>query len=389
MLLIHPAQVRVAAKDEIHLPGLSAFFADCGNDPIAQAVLVEQPECNVFFEKPDGRRHEAKIVFVRRSSKTVIGFAMSGRSTGFLFFSYLPPMCIRLIVLLLLFTHAVSAQDDYTWWNEKHDWDGFTPWNQYLTVSPKYFGPNALPVPQVRTGLLDSTLQFEAAAGGHFSKGDDTWDSFLRLYLPIANGKVALEARVVPLEYYAMDTVTRDLRAARDYDGKGHAGGDIYFSTLVQLLRNRRGLPDVSFEFAIRTASGTQLGAARFTDAPGYYLALGFGKKYVLNNERSVSIRPFATGGFYVYQTFDVEHLQNDCIYYGAGVSFMARTLEWSNQLAGYAGYIGNGDHPMVWRSVLTLHSAHIDWNLRYQQGLHDFEYNSVHFGAVLKFSLK
>jgi hypothetical protein len=303
-----------------------------------------------------------------------------------LYYLRLPMKRFFLFVTVLISIDA-SAQEDYTWWNEIHQWDGVTPWNNYMTVSPAYFGPNALPVPELRNGVPDSLFTFEAAAGGHWSRGDKTVDSRLRLLAPFCDGRVAVEAAVVPLEFYTMDTVTRDLRAARDRDGKGHAGGDIYFSTIVSLLKNHNRWPDLAFEAGLRTASGTRLGAARYTDAPGYYFDISAGKDISAGSK--LTVRPSAMLGFYSFQTFDVQQLQNDCLLYGAGFDLKSQHYCWSVQLAGYSGYKKNGDQPLVCRMTMQSINKRVGWKLSAQLGWHDFEYRSLHAGLVWRWIRK
>lgn len=290
---------------------------------------------------------------------------------------------MRSFFLFLVFLSSLNAtaQEDYSWWNDIHNWDGVTSWQNYLTVSPAYFGPNALPVPAMRKGVPDSLLTFEATAGRHWSRGDKTTDTQLRLSIPFCNGKVAVEASVVPVEFYTMDSITRDVRAARDRDGKGRAGGDIYFTTVVELVRHKNGWPDLAFEAGLRTASGTQLGAARFTDAPGYYFDLSAGKDFSAGT--ALSIRPSALLGFYSYQCFDVQQLQNDCVLYGAGVDVRSSSYCFSAQVSGYSGYKKNGDQPLVGRFSLQSINNSLGWKLAVQLGWHDFEYRSLHAGLV------
>lgn len=289
---------------------------------------------------------------------------------------------------LLRFGDAV-AQQDYAWWNAIHQWDGHTSWHNYLTISSKYLGPNALPVPVVGNGRPDSLFQFQLLGGGHFSSGDNTLDGIVRFIAPFCDGRVALSAYVVPLEFYAMDTVTRDLRAARDRDGVGHAGGDIHFSTCVQLLRERQRIPDIALEIAVRTASGTQLGAARYTDAPGYHMAVSAGKSYLIGKGKRNSLRAYLMSGFYSYQTYTIRHLQNDCFLYGTGVDFRRQNLIWSNQLAGYSGYLNDGDHPLVYRTSCRRIGKNVDVLLELQFGLRDYSYRSVHTGISWKLPVK
>jgi hypothetical protein len=295
---------------------------------------------------------------------------------------------IRSPFLFVLFVfccvNVCRAQDDFSWWNQIHGWDGVTPWNRYLTVSAKYLGPNALPVPEIRDARIDSFPFIELLAGGHFSLGDRTLDGNLRLGVPVAAGKVSVEVQVVPCEYYVTDTVTRDLRASRERDGKGFAFGDIRFATLIQILRAHDCLPDIELEMAFRTASGKSLLAARYTDAPGYHMDLSFGRDF--RPEAGFILRAYGLVGYYGYQTFDPQHLQNDCFLYGIGACISNADWSWSHQFAGYSGYLENGDRPRLYRSELRRKGTVADGLLQVQIGLHDFGYRSVHAGVCWKF---
>lgn len=298
----------------------------------------------------------------------------------------LPPGMKRTILFILLILSVIQevhSQDDNAWWVEKHQWDGHTSWIKYMTMSTSFLGPNALPVPEVQTGKLNDQLEIEQLAGAHFSKGDKTQDLFSRLYVPISGGKVALEAFVAPLEFFSTDTLTRDVRAARTRSGNGHAGGDIYFSTHVQVLQDRESWPDIALELAFRTASGTRLRDARFTDGSGYYMDLSFGKSFALASEKDIELRVFATTGFYSYQTYDELHLQNDALLAGAGIALNSKKISFTHSISGYRGYLDIGDRPVVYKASLQWKRRKLDAKIWYQWGINDFPYQSVRFGVV------
>jgi hypothetical protein len=66
--------------------------------------------------------------------------------------------CCRFTFLLFFFVTCtlcpLTAQENFSWWNELHNWDGLSPWEGYLIVSPDFFGPNALPVPKLQNGRI-------------------------------------------------------------------------------------------------------------------------------------------------------------------------------------------------------------------------------------------
>ena len=289
---------------------------------------------------------------------------------------------IRFIVLyFFLFSYiSLHAAEDFGWWTAIHNWDGHTPWNQYLTISPAFMGPNALPVPEVTKGAIDSSAELEVAGDYHYCCGDKTIDFYTKGYLPLFNNKMSVSVDVIPYEWFKTDTATRDRRAARTRSGKGGAGGDIYFYTNFQLLKNHPHLPDLLFEAAFRTASGTNLRNARYTDGAGYFFDVSAGKNYSIKKN---ILRLYLMTGFYDYQTFDLQHLQNDCFLYGVGTDFTFNRFQISQSLAGYSGYLDIGDKPLVYRASVRLKNPRFDWKLSYQTGLNDYPFQRFRLSLI------
>lgn len=288
-----------------------------------------------------------------------------------------------LIFILVISSFTCQAQIDYSWWNQIHHWDGITSWQNYMTISSAYLGPNALPVPENSKGIVDSSAQFEIGADLHFNKGDHTQDGFVRGFLPFNEYRFALSLEVIPIEFFQTDTIIRDMRASRGRSGKGKAGGDIYFTTYVQVLRDHANLPDISIRAALRTASGTNLGEARYTDGPGYYFDLSIGKNIKLKNDWSM--RWYGMIGFYVYQTFDILHLQDDCLLYGGGIDLNYKNFFLSEELTGYSGYLKNGDKPQVFRSSLGWNGKKVLVKASLQNAIRDFPSERVRFSVAIK----
>lgn len=275
---------------------------------------------------------------------------------------------------------------DYGWWNSKHDWDGTTPWNQYLIPSPAYLGPNALPVPEVRDGNLPSEGYFELGLDGHFGEGDRTGNVFTRFFVPLFSPRVGFSVSYIPLEIYRTDTLTRDLRRSREFDGRGVSHGDVYFSTLIHLVRAKGVMPDILLGVNMKTASGTNFQGARHTDAPGYFFDLSVGRLFSPEAWNGASLRAYVMAGFYVYQTSLVNYMQNDAFLFGAGMDFRTGPLRLEQQLGGYSGYLDMGDHPLVYR--LSVHwdaGGRSGLKLRFQHGFHDFPYTSLRISTVVE----
>jgi hypothetical protein len=229
-----------------------------------------------------------------------------------------------LVFILLLFSiPRVFGQDpdaDYSWWNELHGWDIDDPgWRNWMIISPGYLGPNALPVPFVKRGFLRDKTEIELTASNHFHPGDPTQDISGRAYIPFANNKIAVEMYGVIFERFAFSEEIRNERIARIEDGKGTAVGDFYFSTLIQLSKDRK-FPNTLFRFTVKTASGNMLEGARYTDSPGYFFDLSFSKEW--GTKEAGVFRPFGLFGFYSWQTNDELNLQNDAYMYAIGADY-------------------------------------------------------------------
>jgi hypothetical protein len=277
-----------------------------------------------------------------------------------------------------------SFGQDYTWWNDKHQWDGKTPWNEYIITSAAYMGPNALPVPTIQNGQIPSKAYFQISGETHISIGDKTQNLQTELFLPLFSKRVGLHLSVVPIEYFKLDTLTRDLRRVRERSGEGFAYGDVYISTYIQLIENHLKWPDILVTINLNTASGNKLGNARFTDSPGYFFDMSFGKKLPLKGEVIQSLRPHLMLGFYAWQMHTTDYFQNDAFLYGFGLDWDRPKFDLKSSLGGYVGYIGNGDKPMVYRMKWqTKREKLFNYSLSVQQGLKDFSYTSFRFACL------
>jgi len=283
------------------------------------------------------------------------------------------------ICLVPLFSYS---QDDWTWWNVKHGWvPGMRSWRGLMHITPGYLGPNALPVPDVKKGIVPTGTNFELGLDFHFREGDPTQNIFAKYRRSFADDKIAIELYGVVLEHYAMSDIIRDERIARDKDGKGLAIGDLYFSTLIQLIKGKK-FPDTMLRMAGRTASGGKLEAARYSDSPGYFFDLSFSKEYYGNGEK-MSFQPFGSLGFYSWQTNDDFNLQNDALMFGVGADL--KWLRWtvSNSLSGYSGYKKERDKPMVYTFDLNHKLKRNTLRLQYLYGLRDWNYQTIKLSYI------
>ncbi|MCH7658235.1 MAG: hypothetical protein IIB05_07955 [Bacteroidetes bacterium] len=287
------------------------------------------------------------------------------------------------ILLYILVSVSLTGQVDYSWWNEINNWDGVTPWDQYIVKSPGFMGPNALPVPEMKSGKLPDNSHFRLFTDLHFSKGDNTQNMFSSLYLPLAGNKVGLEFYGVLVEHYKNDIATRDQRHSRDFDAIGFSVGDLNIATLITLTRDHNKWPDMLIRIAFRIPSGSNLRGARFTDAPGYHFDLLFSKKLTKRFEIT------GMAGFYAWQinynTGRVLYHQNDALLYGAGLVYSTSGISVDGSVAGYSGYVDIKDSPVVLRLKTELPVGKFRCILRFQKGLKkDFKYSTIRLGVQI-----
>ena len=151
-------------------------------------------------------------------------------------------------------------------------------------------GTKCITFPFSQKGRVKDRFELRMDLEGHFCKGDKTQDVFLDCYLPFVKNKIALEFYGVPVEHYKMDEPTVIERRGRNRSGEGFATGDFYFSTIIQVIKNKK-IPDIALRMACKTASGSQLSDARNTDAPGYFFDLSLGKDLMFTDKFIHKIR--------------------------------------------------------------------------------------------------
>jgi hypothetical protein len=186
----------------------------------------------------------------------------------------------------------------------------------------------------------------------------------------------------VVLEHFSYTEEIRDERISRIENGKGIAVGDLYFSTLIQIFKDRK-FPNTLFRFAVKTASGNQLEGARYTDSPGYFFDLSTSKDFETGNH--FQLRPFGLIGFYTWQTNDELNLQNDALLYAAGMDIQKNNWQFSSSWSGYSGYKNERDRPMQLNFELRKDYNKKAFRVQYLHGLRDWEYKTVKVSFIWK----
>ncbi|MFU8843426.1 MAG: hypothetical protein ACNA7V_06415 [Bacteroidales bacterium] len=282
--------------------------------------------------------------------------------------------------------NQAASQEPYEWWNKKHNWDGYTHWSNYIIYSPGYMGPNALPVPRLADGILSARITLEPEATIHIQSGEFVSGGGLRFFYPIAEGIAGLEFSHVMVEYYKTDTLIRDERFARSEQVEGFATGDVNLATYLTLVKNRCW-PDMALRINLRTASGSKLSNARFTNSPGYFFDLSFGKNMTKKSEQPKPvIRMYGTLGFYVWQTNLENNRQNDAFLTGLGTRLNFSLHAFSAEAAGYFGYMKMRDDPVVVRFIYELTGKNNGLRFQYQKGVYSIYHHSVSLSWVIFF---
>lgn len=271
-------------------------------------------------------------------------------------------------------------------WAQIVNWDGVSHWSRYMITQPGYQGPNSLPVPRIGNGSSDSSFALGVTGNLHFSSGDNTQNITVYANYSLVKDLVSIDLTWVPYEHYVMSQDIKDKRHVfTQFYNRHSTNGDIHFNTTVQLLNKWRKSIHLALRVGYRFPSGSGFGAARYTDGPGYHFDLSIGKPFKNSRFKWISMI-----GFYVWQIESDIHNQNDAFLVGSGLEWNKKSLKLQTYIAGYMGYLENiGDDPFVFRASLEKKLNRITLLFGFQQGLHDFDYSSVEFGAKYNFHWK
>jgi hypothetical protein len=256
-----------------------------------------------------------------------------------------------------------------------------------LIYSPRYFGPSAFPIPELRNGKVSESYEIELRPQYHYYVGDQTTDIFLRMLLPFVRGRAGMEISFIAWEKYKMTVETKEERNAAETESPSHEkySGDVVLSAFFQLLRSEEWI-DAMIDFSIKTASGGRLCDARFTDAATYWLNLNIGRDLAGNSSEPYYLRLTASSGFYCWMTNKLTHRQNDAWAYGVGFVGGLDKITITTDISGFNGYNKNGDRPLVWRNNIKLDFNNNVLSFRYNHGMRDFLYKTYSIAYIRKF---
>lgn len=287
------------------------------------------------------------------------------------------------LTALLLLAAAIAAAQGPQWWADNVGWDGVRPYQQYLRLNPAGMGPHALPVPRMHRMAWDTTSWFSGEGLYHHHSRETTLASRLSLQWA-ATAWFRLFIQVIPLEYYRTDHVLKTERRVfwQAYDDR-IAGGDFHVESLIRLPPRWFGGLHSELRIGLRAPSGTHLGAARYTDTPGYHFDLAASRK--LGSRHTLEMM----AGFLVYQTYGDQARQNDCLLWGLSHRWSDGPWGLIHSLRGFSGYIGDGDSPVVYEAELVWQAARRwSWRGLAGIGLHDYPFRFLGAGVHWHFHL-
>ncbi|HKK74495.1 MAG TPA: hypothetical protein VJ953_05455 [Saprospiraceae bacterium] len=282
-------------------------------------------------------------------------------------------------LLVFLFAGRLSAQG-HDWWANNVNWDGQTHWSRYIVSSPRLLGPNALPIPLQNNGRIAQQHRLQLTANAHFAQGDRTANPRLFLDYVLVPNKISFQLNLVPVEYFRMSHARKtERRVFHTFYDAEYAVGDVQLHTNIQLLEANRHFADARLRLGYRFASSSLQGAARFTDAPGYFFDLGVAKAFAKKN---LEIRPSLMLGFYVWQTNRADQFQNDAFLYGAALDINWKDYQLHSSFRGYIGYLNDGDRPGTIDLRLSRRLKRFQISLGGGVGLWDNLYHRLELGS-------
>ena len=253
-------------------------------------------------------------------------------------------------------------------------------------IAPAYFGPNAFPVPDMLDGRVQKQLRAEIAGDGYLGfQGDKTADAFARVFIPLFTDRVNLTVWMPVMEWYEMTQERQRVCRLQDSAAiAGHGAGDAYFSTDIQILRDRKWAPDIALRAACKSASGGQYELARHYDCPGYFFDLSLGKSWYLGEKqeaKGVELRVAGSAGFLCWQTDNGR--QNDAVMYGLQLLLRSQYVSLRTTWSGYVGWENAGDRPMIIKGRLSGHAKGFEPYVEYQYGIKDYPFHMVRVGLA------
>jgi hypothetical protein len=289
---------------------------------------------------------------------------------------------IKIRVFLLsvgIFCWVGSHSQTQQQWAQTVNWDGVSHWSKYILTNAAHMGPNALQVPAVGNGNIDSNSWIGLSAQFHFSPGDKTQSVVLTGNYCLVKKVISFDLSYIPVEYYSMtDTLKKQRHVYYKVYNDKKAGGDVILNTNIRLLKKWEKKIQLALRIGFRFPSSSGFAAARFTDNMGYYLDISAGKPIGNSAWKWIGM-----AGFYCWEIEKENLRQNDAFLFGTGLEWNKNGWRMQTTIAGYLGYLEHsGDKPIVFRAGFEKKLKRTGLLLKFQQGIHDFKYSTVEFGG-------
>ena len=299
-------------------------------------------------------------------------------------------MRFSVLILLVLFAFSGFGQSRPT-----DNWVDFGSdhINKWLQIAPGKLGPNALPVPFMDYGLLDSLSNIETGVHAHFMKGDRAVNSYLSCYWAVVPKRIVVHVWGYPTETFRThNSVRNDRQIYYDDTGWMTKTGDLWISTFIQIIKDKKNWPDITINYSAKTTIGDAV-QGRYTDAPANYYYVALGKSKFFKTGFINEVRLGAMAGFYVWQTNKIELAQDEGALYEFGIDLKHKNLSWRNEIGGYSAYGGyqfigvdDNNDPLIFRTNFKNSGERFDWKLEYQTGFRDYDYQTIRISVFYKF---
>lgn len=265
-------------------------------------------------------------------------------------------------------------------WAQLVNWDGVSYFAKYINFNAGHMGPNALTVPSLSTGSIDSVTAIGITGQFHFSKGDHTQNPNISGNFCLANNRVSMDVSWIPVEHFTVsDTIKRLRHVYYPFYYDNTAKGDVIVNTNINLLNKWRDKVQLALRIGVRLPSSgyKDVAKARFVDATCYYVDVSAGIPL------SKTLKWNSMAGLYVWQQDKDDLRQDDAFLFGTGLEWNKNGWRFQGYCAGYIGYQhGSGDKPIVFRASIEKNYRKAGWLLRLQQGVNDYNYTSVEVGG-------
>lgn len=294
------------------------------------------------------------------------------------------------IILTILFSSSIKGQTRKT--SEWFDY-GSSHISKWIQVAPGKLGPNALPVPEMDYAIIKDYSTFETGSHLNVMPGDTSLNSYLAFNWTVVPDKIAVKLWGFPTETFRTNNQVRNERQIY-YDDEGWktTKGDLWISTFIQLMKQKRFLPDIVINYSLKTTTGSII-HGRYTDGPAHYFYAAAGRSFYPRKSFLDEVRIAGMGGFYVWQTNKVEMAQDEGPLYQGGLMLRYKNLSLFNETGAYNGYgaysymgIGPYNNPVVYRTRLQLETNNTFWKLEYKTGWVDYNYATLKLEFVYKF---